>query len=168
MNGPGTACTFGPHIATVCTGPHAAPWYSVFSTETPLWVFLALIWSWLLIYVSASWLKDRYSLAGRRLVRRWYGTGCRVQPSAEGMQQGLYQFVALTVEAWDEPRAGSVWVRVCPRWPREDACSRWVRASALVPFEYPVLRPRLRQIARHSYRLRVRAWRYFGTGGGRP
>src|SRR5579872_3904600 len=65
--------------------PHAAPWWTPLNTETPLWLYLAVVALILLASWSASWVKDHYELVAGRPVRRWYGTGAYVlRPGTPG------------------------------------------------------------------------------------
>lgn len=138
MNGPVTSCTFGPGIPDTCL-PHAAPWWTPLTTETPLWAYLAAI----VLIVSASWvaswLKDHYELAGHRPVRRWYGTGAWVTLRREA---GLFAPDRYVIAAWSHEATSVPWLLAAPV-DDEDAEAFWAPVTDFAPDAIRRFRPYL-------------------------
>ena len=115
------------------------------NAETPLWAYLAGIAVVALACQAASWLKDRYELAGHRPVRRWYGTGAWVTLRAEEDDISAPRY---TVVAWDAGNCEAPWLKVSQLAPDsrfwdEDSEPFWTPVTCFAPHSVRRFRPHL-------------------------
>jgi hypothetical protein len=144
------SCTFGPGIPDTCaTAPHAASPLSLLGTETPLWAYLSVVAFALLASWSASWLKDRYELSGRRPVRRWYGSTARVILRGNENDPGAPRYAVL---AWDAGDCEVPWLKARQLagdsffW--DDAEPFWAPVTQFAPHSVRTFSPHLRRAGR--------------------
>ena len=108
---------------------------NLLTTETPLWAYLSAVAFVALASWTVSWLKDHYELAGRRPVRRWYGTGAWVTLRDDGPGRWV-------VTAWSDEATPVPSLLVSPV-DEEDADAFWGAVTDFDPYAIRRFRPRL-------------------------